>query len=145
VAQKSKLGEPNNFWKYGSKFHDDPWIAAIAAIDDNGDDAPLIGMLLSEAPLDAVNRSHLADLLRRKKLKHKGGMPPTPSYARTFAEEVMVNAVSAVKDLIKAGVSEKQALDQISKSRRIDENDLADAKSGKLGSLRRATGRVKKT
>jgi hypothetical protein len=140
MAQKSKLGEPNAFWKYGSRFYDDPWISAIAAIDNDGEDTALIEMLLSDAPLGASNRSHLANLFQRKKLKHKG-TPQTPSYANTFAEEVWADAVAAVKALMKEGDDEKTALDKISKSRHLDENDLAAAKNGKLGFVRRAAKR----
>ena len=141
MVRKSKLGEPNAFWKHGSKFYDDPWIVAIAAIDNDDDNVPLIKLLLSDAPLDSANRHHLADLLKRKKLKHKG-TPPTPSYASTFAEDVMAHAVAAVNALMEKGdTDERTALAKISKSHNVDENDLADAKSGKLGSVRRAAKR----
>jgi hypothetical protein len=144
VAQKSKLGEASAFWKYGSRIHDDPWIDAIAAIDYNGDNAPLIEMLLSDTPLDAANRSHLANLLRRKKFKDRGGQPETPSYARSFAAEVLEEAVAAVRDLIKAGVDKDEALERISKSRCIDEDMLGEACDGRLGSFNRARKRGKK-
>jgi hypothetical protein len=140
VPKKSKVGEPNPFWKLGNTVHDDPWVEAIAAIDNDDNDAPLIEMLLSNAPLDAANRFHLAHLFHRKKLKHKA-TPQTPSYTSTFAEEVWANAVAAVNDLMKKGDDLKTALDKISKSHQLDENDLADAKSGKLGSVRRAAER----
>ena len=145
MARKSKLGESNAFWKYGSRSHNDPWVAAIAAIDNDGDDGPLIEMFLSNEPLDAVNRSHLADLLQRKKLKHKG-TPRTPSYASTFAEEVWANAVAAVNGLMREGDDEKTAVGKISKSHKVDEIDLAAAKGGKMGFVRRAAKRkLKKT
>lgn len=144
MARKSEFGEPNAFWKYGNKIHGDPWIAAIAAIDNDNESIPLIEMLLSDAPLDAANRLHLADFIKRKKFTNKK-TPRTPSYTNTFAEDLWANAVKEVNKLMEEGDDERTALDKVSKSHDVDENNLADAKKGKLGSMRRAGKRKPKT
>jgi|SRR5579871_3247380 len=146
MPRKSKLGEPNAFWKYGRKYHDDPWVTAIAAIDSDGDNAQLIEMLRSDEPLDAVNRGHLADLFERKNLKNNTNHPPKPSYdtsGLSFATESWLKAVAAVQSLIDLGEDKEAALKQVSKSHRIKFPDLGEAYEGRIGSVQRAKKKPK--
>jgi hypothetical protein len=175
MPRKSKLGEPNAFWKYGNKFYNDPWIDAIAAIDNDGGNVPLIEMLLSDATLDGVNRHHLADLLNRrnhngdnaalvamllsdaqfgnterrdladllnsKKLVPNVGQPPTPTYAESWAEAIIADAVAGVGRLVKQNKPKKRAIAEISELLSIDEGMLGRAVRRSTGSVRRAAER----
>jgi hypothetical protein len=69
VPRKSKWGEPNAFWKFGNKVYNDPWVAAIAAINNDADQQPLVEILTSREPLDRTNRYYLAELLQQRRFK----------------------------------------------------------------------------
>jgi hypothetical protein len=140
MPKKSKVGEPSAFYKYGGKFYDDPWVTAIAWVDEDDNSDFLIDMLRSDEPLDAVSREHLAKLFERKNTKNKTNHPPKPSYARklSYADEIWQMAITDVQALIDSGEDEDEALKKVSKKYRIKSDDLVEAREGRIGSIQRA-------
>lgn len=122
------------FW-FGNGKSNDPWIAAFQAIDESGDKAPLLKLLdVGEPPPPAL----LADFLRRHTLKKKPGAQATPKYRRSDADVALILAVEDVRRLRrKDKKSVAEALEQISKARRIPHDILKEAYAGRRGASRR--------
>jgi hypothetical protein len=75
------------------------WYAALQAIDDSNDKAPLIALLSKEQPPQSICR-HLADLLERHDLRkrRKRGPQPIPSYDRSYKNVVLELAIMEVRE-----------------------------------------------
>jgi hypothetical protein len=128
------------------------WCEAFHLLDRYGDKSVLLNLLREvatgiSAPPSPGILWHLADLLDRHQLKRWPGKRRTPSYNRTAKEYYMYQAVRQVREAVRGGESEKSALAKYAKINGLDEkeeNRLALACRGRLGSMRRVRKRQRK-
>ena len=116
--------------------HTEPWIKAFEAIDNRRDKGPLLRLLKSDCDLPRNARVCLADLLARHQLKKNRGGQSVPAYDRSDVEAMLELAIMDVRAR-ESGISIKDALEQVSKSRGIPHELLASAYRGNRGSTRR--------
>jgi hypothetical protein len=109
----------------------DVWIEAFEDVDRQGDQTRLVALLEEKFPMTDDAYVHFVDLLKRHQLKKKQGAPKTPSYERTETDVELDKAVGEVRELRNdLGISVKVALEQVSKSRGIPIEILAEKYKG---------------
>jgi hypothetical protein len=88
-----------------------PWVDAFRAIDEESDNAPLIGLLNSNTRIPPLARLYLADLLERK-FRH-ATRPATPLYKFSDRASKLLRAREAVRFLRKyEGRTREEAIEK---------------------------------
>ena len=105
----------------------EPWVDAIAAMDQRGDREPLLELLQAVVPRDAY--PHVADMLVRYRRKRR----PRPSYDLPPKEARLYVATNFARDLIRDGASVQSALATAANAFGLPLESVASAYEGKGG------------
>jgi hypothetical protein len=127
---------------------DDPnrlWYEAMDALEQHGNNEPLIEMLLEpKCEVTPAVRECLADLLKRHTLVRRKGEPQIPIYAISQDDAYSLAMKDEVSELRKNGASYKDALECVANKWGVDENKLSDVVNGRRGSLQRTLERLER-
>ncbi len=122
------------FWREEHE-PDDAWVAALDRLDRLGDKEPLKACLRS-SHLPGMVGEYMADLIERG-VKPAKGRPRIPAYKYSEADALLLLDSAAVSNLIRRGLSEKDALAEVARRSGRDEAKIANSRQGKRGSLNR--------
>jgi hypothetical protein len=121
--------DPRTSWlTYPSEW---PWCNALEELDKKGNKDPLLSLLRSRNSLSHNVRLHIADLLERHDLKKKRGRPRDPSYKMSDAEWTALHVSDQVRNLIKGGMTAKDAKAKVAEENNMSENTVANAYEGR--------------
>ena len=112
------------------------WVAALQAVDERGDNQPLLELLKTWVPPELF--PDLEDLFDRRKLVLKRkGKPRVPSYMRGHGPELALRqGVERVRRRIGGGMSPKDALAEVAEQLKIPPRVLTNAYQGRRGASR---------
>jgi hypothetical protein len=127
----------NDIWEWS-------WVNALEELDKNGDKSYLLSLLRSTNSLSHSVRLHIADLIERHDLRKKRGRPRDPSYKMSDAECTALHVSDQVRNLIKGGMTAKDAKAKVAEENNMSENTVANAYEGRRGSTRRVKQRMLK-
>ncbi len=117
----------------------EPWVDAIAAMDQRGDREPLLELLRPVVPPDAY--PHVADMLVRYQRRQR----PRPSYDLPPKEAQLYVARNFARDLVRDGASVQSALATAANAFGLPPERVAVAYGGKRGSMQRAMRKLRAT
>jgi hypothetical protein len=123
------------FWLPYGDYELEQWLTALEAIDRHADPAPLLA-LLSKSAVPVRVQPFMEDLFNRMRWQPKDKRK-TPLYDRTWAEAKLLMAKDRVRELVRAGTSVAEALEQVAKAEDIPFTTLENHYKGRRGSTRR--------